>query len=291
MLWVNVTNTAHTVTVPVTSPGVTIGLSHIAGVNTTSGTIIFDTIGNYLLEFLTVDAGSNIFINDLSRNYASLRDPNFFFDDAVANTLFVGFGTNTTVLNYAIAADAGRNVLAAQGSYSAISVGNLSQANILYSTLDTGPLAGHNITSARGNLQTGTYTPVSGGDYLGYLNAVTLTGNGSGNTFQQVSSINFYATGSNVTYGLGGNIAFYTGKDGDVAAAHTTYQAMGIENDQSTRVFGNLIVSASAGASTSSYVPASSAGRGVPGQMAWDSGYLYICTSANTWKRATLNTF
>jgi hypothetical protein len=241
-----------------------------------------------MLEFFTVDAGTNIFVSDLTRNSASLRDPNLYFNDAVVNTLFVGFGTNSTVTSYAIASDAGRNVLAGLGSLSAVSVGNLSQANILYSTLDTGPLAGHNITSARGNLQTGTYTPVQGGDYLGYLNAVTLTGNGSANIFQQVSSINFYATGSNVTYGLGGNIAFYTGKDGDVAATHTTYQAIGVENDQSTRIFGNLLVAASASASQSSYKPASSSAAGTPGQMAWDSTYLYICVSANSWRRVAL---
>ena len=283
-LWIYISSTTHTVTVPTTF----LGLSDVPGAVTSTGVITFDTIGNYMLEFFTVDAGTNIFVSDLTRNSASLRDPNLYFNDAVVNTLFVGFGTNSTVTSYAIASDAGRNVLAGLGSLSAVSVGNLSQANILYSTLDTGPLAGHNITSARGNLQTGTYTPVQGGDYLGYLNAVTLTGNGSANIFQQVSSINFYATGSNVTYGLGGNIAFYTGKDGDVAATHTTYQAIGVENDQSTRIFGNLLVAASASASQSSYKPASSSAAGTPGQMAWDSTYLYICVSANSWRRVAL---
>jgi hypothetical protein len=283
-LWVYISSTAHTITVPTTL----LGLNDVAGIVQTSGVITFDAIGHYVFEFFTIDAGTTIFINDVTRNHASLRDPNMFFDDAVANTMFIGFGTNATVLNYAIASDANRNVLAGLGSFSSISVGNLSQANLLYSTLDTGPLAGHNITSARGNLQTGTYTPVSGGDYLGYVNAVTLTGNGSGNAFQQVSSINFYATGSNVTYGLGGNIAFYTGKDGDVATTHTTYQAIGIENDQSTRVFGNLLVAASTSASQSSYKPASSSAAGVPGQMAWDSTYLYICVSSNSWRRVAL---
>ena len=280
-LWVYISSTTHTLTVPTTL----LGLNDVAGVVSSTGVITFDAIGNYLLEFFTIDAGSNIFINDISRNHASLRDPNMYFDDAVVNTMFIGFGTNASVLNYAIGADGGRNVLTGQGSFSSITVGNLSQANLVYSTVDTGPLAGHNITSTRGNLQTGTFTPVQGGDYLGYLNAVTLTGNGAGNVFQQVSSINFYATGSNVTYGLGGNIAFYTGKDGDVASTHTVYQAVGMENDQSTRVFGNLIVSASTGATTSSYVPAASTSRGVPGQLAWDATYWYICTSTNTWKR------
>ena len=118
----------------------------------------------------------------------------------------------------------------------------------------------------------------------------STTTSGSGNAFTQISRIDFHATGSNVTYGLGGNIAFYTGKDGN-GGSNAVYQVAGFENDQSARVFGNLIYAASTGATASSYVPGSSSGPGVPGQLAWDSGYLYVCVSANSWKRATLGTF
>jgi len=296
MLWINVTSTAHTLTLPVTSPGITIGLNDVAGANTVTGTITFDAIGQYLFEFVTIDNGSNIFINDMTRGYATLRDPNLYWDDAIVSTLFVGFGgpysaPNAAVLSFAIAADAGRNTIVAQGSHSAVTVGNLAQGNVKYSTIDTGPLAGFNVTSTRGNLQTGNITPVSSNDLLGYYNAVTYTGNGTANTFTQTSRIDMYATGSNVAYGLGGNIAFWTARDGGGAINNNVQQAVGIENDQKTRIFGNLVVAASASASASSYVPASSSGAGTPGQMAWDSGYLYICVSANTWKRATLNTF
>jgi hypothetical protein len=54
-----------------------------------------------------------------------------------------------------------------------------------------------------------------------------------------MSTIAFYATGSNVTYGLGGNIAFFTSRDGEVGQ-HSVTQGLGIENDQSVKVFGNL---------------------------------------------------
>jgi hypothetical protein len=80
---------------------------------------------------------------------------------------------------------------------------------------------------------------------LGYHNAVTFTGNANtGNTFQQVSTIAFYATGSNVTYGLGGNIVMATAKDGHSGLNNTVYQAVGIENDQSTHFYGNVVYSA-----------------------------------------------
>ena len=42
---------------------------------------------------------------------------------------------------------------------------------------------------------------------------------------------------------------------------------------------------------TNGYVPATSTSTGTTGQIAWDSGYVYICVAANTWKRATLNSW
>lgn len=37
--------------------------------------------------------------------------------------------------------------------------------------------------------------------------------------------------------------------------------------------------------------PSTSSSPGVPGQMAFDSQYLYICTAPNTWKRVSLSSF
>ena len=38
-------------------------------------------------------------------------------------------------------------------------------------------------------------------------------------------------------------------------------------------------------------VPASASAYGQKGDFAWDSGYLYICTAANTWKRVAIATW
>lgn len=38
-------------------------------------------------------------------------------------------------------------------------------------------------------------------------------------------------------------------------------------------------------------VPATSESAGTAGQMAYDSGYFYVCTALNTWKRAALTTW
>jgi hypothetical protein len=290
-LWVYISNTAHTLSLPITNPGVTIGLNDIASANTSTGVITFDQVGNYIFDFTTIDGGSNIFITDVSRNCATLRDPNFYWNDSVVSTLFVGYGTNIAVLSSAIASDAGRSTVVASGQYSATSVGNLSLGNLTYSTLDTGPLAGYNITSIRGNLQTGTYTPVQSNDQLGYINAVTYTGNGTANAFTQVSRIGMYATGSNVTYGLGGNIAFFTAQSANGVNQNAVSQALGLENDQSLHTYGNVFLSTTG--SGSSYVPLHNTSAGAPGQLAWSTlggvTWVYICYASNQWQRFLAN--
>ena len=244
-VWVSVTNVAHTLTLP---SNVTDTVNDIAGYNPSNTTITFDQIGDYVFDFSSVDGGQNYLIFDVTRNRSTLRDPNLYFNDSVTSTptLFVGFAQNgggQTTLNTAIAGDQGQNIISAMGSYNSVAFGNLTMANITNATLDTGKISGYTITSARGNLTTGTFTPVKSGDYLGYFNAVSYSGYaGNANVFQQMSTIAFYATGSNVTYGLGGNIAFFTSQDGEVAQ-HGVIQALGIENDQSVKVFGPFTTS------------------------------------------------
>jgi hypothetical protein len=125
-------------------------------------------------------------------------------------------------------------------------VGNLTLANVGYYQTDSGPLGGYTVTAARGNLQALSYIqPVKSGDILGYVNALAFTGNGTGitggNAFEQTASIDFFVTGSNVAYGLGGNIAFFTAPDGGTIDQQKV-QAMSINNDQSVTAFGNVTV-------------------------------------------------
>ena len=37
--------------------------------------------------------------------------------------------------------------------------------------------------------------------------------------------------------------------------------------------------------------PASASAAGVAGTIAWDSSYLYVCTSTNVWKRTALSSW
>jgi hypothetical protein len=42
---------------------------------------------------------------------------------------------------------------------------------------------------------------------------------------------------------------------------------------------------------TASSPPASATAAGTPGQIAWNSGFIYVCVANNTWKRAALTTW
>ena len=241
-VWIVVTNASHTVTLPL---NVNIGNADISGY-LGNGVLTFDAPGNYIFDVSSIDGGNNFLIFDVTRNRSTFRDSNFYFNEAVTTTptLFVGFGQNNASKEstaFAIAADQGQNIVSGLGSFNSVSFGNLTLANITNATIDTGKISGYTLTTARGNIAANVYTPVNSGDYLGYINSVSYSGYaGTANVFQQMATIAFYATGSNVTYGLGANIAFYTSQDGEVAQ-HGVIQAMGIENDQSVKIFGNLI--------------------------------------------------
>ena len=277
-LTLSVTNLAHTVTVPVVSPGVTIGLGDFPGANTVNGVITFDSIGFYQLKFSTIDSGQNIWIKNASGNYATFRGSYLYLNPGVDSAAYVGYTAANLTTGRTITT--GKNSLNVLGESATVSVGNLTLANVSYHSLDTGRLAGFSVISARGNLQLANVSPARGGDFIGYVNAKTFTGNGVSNVFQQVSTIGFYATGSNVAYGLGGNIAMFTADDGGSGPDYVR-QAVGIENDQSVHMFGNLVI---AGA-----VPPTFNSAGTPGQIAWDSTYFYVCVATNTWKRVQLN--
>jgi hypothetical protein len=48
---------------------------------------------------------------------------------------------------------------------------------------------------------------------------------------------------------------------------------------------GNLVLSSPTG------IPATTGASGIKGSFVWDSGFLYVCTNTNSWKRAALTTW
>jgi hypothetical protein len=240
-VWVVITNIAHTMTIP---SNVTIGISDVAWADQNidgSWTLTFDSPGNYIFDFSAEPATGNFQIFDLSRNRSSFRDPDFYFNGNVNPTLLLGYGSG---FETALGLEQGQDRVSSLGSYNSVAVGSLSTANVAYTQMVDGSfgIGGYSITGARGNIATGNIQPVNSKDFLGYVNALMYSGTaGTSNTFQQSASISFFATGSNVAYGLGGNIAFFTADDGGNGISQVT-QALGIENDQSVRTYGNLNV-------------------------------------------------
>ena len=234
-VWIVVVNAAHTVTLPTS---VNIAVSDIAGFNSTNNTITFDTPGNYIFDISSIDGGTDYQIFDVTRNRASFRDPYFYFNNTVNSTLLVGYGA---LLPLAQQFEYGEDKVSAFGSYNSVAVGNLTVANIAHTAIDNGnQMGGYSVTGIQGNVLTGSVTGVNPGDMIGYFNGLQYTGYAnSGNTFQNTASVTFFASGANVTYGLGGNVCISTARDGG-NNSQSLYQAIGVENDQSTHLYGNL---------------------------------------------------
>jgi hypothetical protein len=178
------------------------------------------------------------------------------------------------------------------GAVNSVTAGDLSLATIqdnqleAFATQDTfesaqGDMSGYSVTSARGNLTAGTISPVTSNDYLGYFAAHTFTGNDNiNNTFQRTAAIGFYATGSDVNYGLGGNISFWTKPDG----TQTLNQAMSIDNNSRVKFFSNVILH-------NPGTPITAATPGIPGEMFVHGNDLYVCVEEfgdNRWRKVAL---
>ena len=87
-LWVNVTSTAYTLTLPA---GATIGFpSEIAGYN--GGVITFDATGDYMYEFTSVDAAATLLVRDLTRAADTVHG-----DFAVVGGNLTASGTNSSI--------------------------------------------------------------------------------------------------------------------------------------------------------------------------------------------------
>lgn len=233
-VWIVVTDASNTVTLPTS---VSIGVQDLAGYDAATNSISFDTAGNYIFDFSSIDGGNNYLIFDVTRNHASFRDPNFYYNDMVNSTVLIGYGSGVQL---ALALEQGQDKVSALGSYNSVAVGNLSIANVYYTQTDTGPLGGYTVSAARGNIQLGQLAAVHSGDISGYFNGLHYTGvQNTGNAFQNSATIAFYTTGANVAYGLGGNIGFFTAPDGSNGTQYMG-QAMSINNDQCVEIMGSF---------------------------------------------------
>ena len=161
----------------------------------------------------------------------------------------------------------------------------------------------------------GDYAVALGPDAIASDFHATAVGFGAEATADHATAVGFGASASaNYSSGFGRNAAAsgaYSSAIGSGAAASGSgASAVGAESiaahDNSTALGNSAETTADdqvmLGADWQSVVvpgtfqvsstpPASSSAAGVAGQFTWASGYLYICVSANSWRRVALSTF
>jgi hypothetical protein len=147
-LQINITNTAHTVTLPA---AVSLGLSGLQGYS--AGTITFSTAGVYEFAFGTYDAGTTITIFDLNRALT----------DFGTGSLAVG---NLTAATAAVSGNVSAGNIATSGVVTV--TGNVTGGNIntAGSVVATGNITGGNINTAGSVVATGTISGLTVGGFV-----------------------------------------------------------------------------------------------------------------------------
>lgn len=62
-----------------------------------------------------------------------------------------------------------------------------------------------------------------------------------------------------------------------------------LDVDGNANIRGNITLSGTSVIITTPLTPASKTAAGLPGQVAWDSNYIYICVDTNSWKRVAIS--
>jgi len=224
----------------------------VPGANTQ---VIFNTNGSAdAVAGLTYDTGSNTLgvlgpITTTGNVYAS-----YIFGNG---SLLTGITTSNVAVT--VSANAQPNITSV-GLLTSVSVAGSIVGNVVGSATTVTANAQPNITST------------------GILTTLSVTGNVLAGNLSAVGNI----VASNLS--VSGTVvipAFTTGggSNSDITGANlivtTSLSAAG------NVTLGNLFV-------TTSRSPASTETYGTPGEIAWDSNYIYVCTAPNTWSRSLL---
>ena len=240
-LYINISSVTSTLELPST---LTTDTSSIPGLRViaSSKLITFTDSGDYIFEFTSVDSGTTVFVRELTKGNPVFRDPNFYMAGIGAYTtptLRLGWGNL-----FPISARIDSNTKTGTDTFS-VRGGITSFVNFVDGGNNPATMtqAGFSIAKSRttdtgAGWDGGNETVINNGDYIGYFNSLAYTNriDGSGNkSYQQMALIGMYASGSNTSYGLGGNIVISTKRDGGNIAA-----AMTIDQNQNVVFLGNV---------------------------------------------------
>jgi hypothetical protein len=252
-LWIVITDPiTQTLTLPAS---VTIGAADIAGYVDASRTIVFDTPGNYVFDFSSIDNGTNFLIFDNTRNRVQFRDPSFYFNEIVSPTFLIGF---QDALQLALRLSTGNDTLQIRGSQTnyagVLEHGN--DAGIGIEAISTPTLggnanvAGYSVGTSRAYINANTGQPVidstafvQSNDYIGYVNFLGATVNPANIAEAAIcdfGTIRGFVQGSS-SLSPGGNLVVYTKSDLVQPYTGNLRAALSIENDQATHFYGAAI--------------------------------------------------
>jgi hypothetical protein len=82
-----------------------------------------------------------------------------------------------------------------------------------------------------------------------------------------------------------------TNEAGELSDSLIIGKANATKANQWLQISGKLIVSHDHINIDTSKTPASAGATGTTGDIAWDSGYVYVCVATDTWKRASIATW
>jgi hypothetical protein len=198
----NITNTAHTVTLPA---AVSQGILGLQGYS--AGTITFGQVGNYAFEFVSIDGGATIWVFDQSRPTDLFSSPVTITSQAAANTTATGALVVAGGVGIAGNLYVGGNIVGNITVTGISLTGNVTGGNFITSGLVTavGNISGGNIVTggqvvASGNITGGNISTNQLSLSGNVISAFNVTGNvTSGN----VRSPGIMSAAGNVT---GGNI-------------------------------------------------------------------------------------
>lgn len=95
-----------------------------------------------------------------------------------------------------------------------------------------------------------------------------------------------------VTMGIGHGIRWITGTTGTPTASATiTSSGSGANIGLALTPTGTGVITLASKVTIPTQTPASAAATGTAGQIAWDSGFVYICVATDTWKRVAIATW
>ena len=210
------------------------------------------------------------------------------------STTFGKAGTDKVIVGYVDSAFAGAVIGAHNSTLNALAPLNLDGSELIFRTSEVERIK----ISSDGRVGLGTASPSSPLDIRGEnaddntglfrienensgtgsdTNASFITKNTSG-TFQLMQWQNFGARlGSRSISGSGiGDVILTVGNDAE---------AVRFKSDGKVNVKGDSVTI------ETSKTPASATATGTKGQLAWDAGYIYVCTATNTWKRSVIATW